>query len=261
MASRTAYFLLATVLMSTLLASACGDSTKTRVAEDSAGAEPVGASGEASSESTEATSATTGEEPADSMGDRRKLTELRDLWDARQYAYIVPMAEALSGRPNLDPLVRLEVCWLLTQAYQGTGERDKASEALKKYEKLKEELVKGDLTRTEGGTRTTVQRLVGEIRKRRQENLAPEDRQRQNELVAEKLAAAGEGAVVELEADTGGKIYCSKDADALARQLSGSKHHGQEPVISHDTEFDYYFAIEEEQAAPAPDAAAAGGGR
>ncbi|MBI3893179.1 MAG: hypothetical protein HY303_16795 [Candidatus Wallbacteria bacterium] len=197
----------------------------------------------------------------DTMGDQRKLKELRDLWEAKQFAYIIPMAEGLAGRPNLDPLTRLEVCWLLAQAYAGAGEAQKAAEASKRYDKLKEEFLKSDTGKSEAGTRGAVQRLVGDVRKKRQENLAPEDRHRQNEQLREKLDGAPAGTVVEVEAETGGKIYCSRDADALVQRLSGTKLRGQDPVISHDTEFDYYFAIEEDQAAPSPEPPAGGGGR
>lgn len=187
----------------------------------------------------------------DPFGDRQKVRELRDLWDSKSYAYMIPSAETLLGRTSLDATLRMEVCHLLARAYAGLGETAKAEEAEKKFRQLREEYQKGEEGPRQLQLRASARGFAGELRKKRLEALPPDERVRQSDVIAGKLDGAADDAVFEVDSENGGRIHFSKDGKALEQKLAGVKVQGEEPVICLDPEFGYYYAIEEEPPPPA----------
>ncbi|MBI4872575.1 MAG: hypothetical protein HY814_13525 [Candidatus Riflebacteria bacterium] len=185
----------------------------------------------------------------DPLGDRQKLAECRELWEAKNYAYIVPMAEALLGRPNLDPTVRMEVCFLLAQSYAGAGEKDKAAETMKRFQQLQADYLKSEAAREQGELRKAAQAAAASVYQQRAGG--PSAEPRLSEVLMKKLQGSEAGKVLELEAETGGKIFFSTDDQALEAAVFGLRQDGEPLVLQHDTEFDYYFAILEDGPPPA----------
>jgi hypothetical protein len=197
---------------------------------------------EAAAGETTATTAPASEDD-DPMGDRAKLRDLQEQWEAKNYAYIVPPAQALMGRPDLDPALRLQVCFLLAQAYSGAGDAAKAAETMERYAKLREQILQSEAMRAQKAVRTSAQGIVSRLLEQHRQ---PGSEKRQSEVLEARLKGVEPGTIIELEADSGGKIFCCSDAQALEAKLAGVRQGGEELVVQHDTEFDFYYAIQEE---------------
>lgn len=204
----------------------------------------AGADESSAAAAAETTATTATAENDDPMGDRAKLKDLQEQWESKNYSYIIPDAQALLGRPDLEPTLRLQVCFLLAQAYSGAGETAKAAETMERYVKLREQLIQSEALQAQKAVRTSAQGIVSRLLEKHRGK--PGVEVRQSEVLEARLKGVEAGTIVELEADSGGKIFCCSDAQALEAKLAGVRQGGEELVIQHDTEFDFYFAIQEE---------------
>ncbi len=187
------------------------------------------------------------EEPAsDPFGDERKLAELKDLHEEGRYSYLIPPAESLLRRTDLDPKMRIELAYLLAKSYKAIGEHRKAEEMRNTLKQLREQHLASKRLAAQRSLRTRVRKIVADMRQGGLEQLPEELQVRQNELIDQELNRALPEAVLVLDALGGGTIHCSRDAEALQSCVEDVLIGGEPPILSHDTEFDFYYVIEEE---------------